>query len=70
MTSLLTADIEEIDLLDPASPWRDLQDRLAKNSKTRKFAIVSRIPTVDSTYYPNQDYHYLYIAEIQKVLKK
>lgn len=56
------SDIEEIDLLDPASPWRDLQDKLAKssplgasstkNSKCRKFAIVSRIPTVDSTYYP------------------
>lgn len=46
------ADIEEIDLLDPTSPWRDLQDKLAKGSKTRKFAIVSRIPTVDSTYYP------------------
>lgn len=56
------SDIEEIDLLDQASPWRDLQDKLAKssplgasstkNSKCRKFAIVSRIPTVDSTYYP------------------
>ena len=46
------ADIEEIDLLDPTSPWRDLQDKLAKKSKCRKFAIVSRIPTVDSTYYP------------------
>ena len=45
-------DIEIIDLLDPASPWRDLQDKLAKKSKIRKFAIVSRIPTVDSTYYP------------------
>ncbi len=45
-------DIEVIDLLDPASPWRDLQDKLVKGSKTRKFAIVSRIPTVDSTYYP------------------
>lgn len=46
------SDIEVIDLLDPASPWRDLQDKLAKGSKTRKFAVVSRIPTVDSTYYP------------------
>ena len=46
------ADIEEIDQLDPSAPWRDLQDKLAKGSKTRKFAIVSRIPTVDSTYYP------------------
>lgn len=46
------SDIEEIDLLDPTSPWRDLQSKLAKKSKCRKFAIVSRIPTVDSTYYP------------------
>ena len=45
-------DIEVIDLLDPAAPWADLQARLEKRSKTRKFAIVSRIPTVDSTYYP------------------
>ena len=29
-----------------------MQDKLAKKSKCRKFAIVSRIPTVDSTYYP------------------
>ena len=45
-------DIEEIDLLDTASPWRDLQDKLSKKTRCRKFAIVSRIPTVDSTYYP------------------
>jgi hypothetical protein len=46
------SDIEEIDLLDTAAPWQDLQERLTKKMKTRKFAIVSRIPTVDSTYYP------------------
>lgn len=46
------SDIEEIDLLDQSAPWQDLQQRLAKKTKTRKFAIVSRIPTVDSTYYP------------------
>lgn len=46
------SDIEEIDLLDTSSPWQDLQQRLTKKSKVRKFAIVSRIPTVDSTYYP------------------
>ena len=45
-------DIEAIDLLNPASPWQDLQDRLAKGSNCRKFAIVSRVPTPDSTYYP------------------
>jgi hypothetical protein len=46
------SDIEVIDLLNPASPWRDLQSKLAKDTKTRKFAVLSRIPTVDSTYYP------------------
>lgn len=45
-------DIEEIDLLDTSAPWRDLQDKLAKQTRCRKYAIVSRIPTVDSTYYP------------------
>ena len=50
------SDIEVIDLLDPAAPWADLQARLSKKSQNstrcRKFAVVSRIPTVDSTYYP------------------
>ena len=46
------SDIEVIEMLDAASPWRDLQDRLAKNTTCRKFAVVSRIPTPDSTYYP------------------
>ena len=45
-------DIEVIELLDTSSPWRDLQDRLAKKSSCRKFAVLSRIPTPDSTYYP------------------
>ncbi len=59
-------DVEKIELLDFHSPWCDLQDRLGKSStcpnhpaahghsktKTRKFAIVSRVPTPDSTYYP------------------
>ena len=46
------SDIEVIEMLDAAAPWRDLQDRLAKNTTYRKFAVVSRIPTPDSTYYP------------------
>ena len=45
-------DIEVIELLDMASPWTDLQERLARKEKTRKFAIVTRVPTPDSTYYP------------------
>lgn len=53
-------EIEQIDLLDQSSPWRDLQNRLACKTKTRKFAIVTRIPTVDSTYYPIPHYASLF----------
>ena len=56
----LRKDIEVIYLLDPASPWRDLQDKLAKGSKTQKFALVSLILTVDSTYYPIPYYDALF----------
>ncbi len=45
-------DIEVIELLDMASPWTDLQERMQTKTKTRKFAIVIRVPTPDSTYYP------------------
>lgn len=45
-------DIEVIELLDMASPWTDLQERMQTKTKTRKFAIVTRVPTPDSTYYP------------------
>ena len=45
-------DIEVIELLNMASPWTDLQERMRNKTKTRKFAIVTRVPTPDSTYYP------------------
>ncbi len=50
--------VEKIELLDQHSPWTDLQERMQANkgkkpkTSTRKFAIVSRVPTPDSTYYP------------------
>lgn len=54
--------IEVIDLLDVKAPWRDLAIRTGKapgpdglrkiRTKTRKFAVLTRIPTPDSTYYP------------------
>ena len=34
---------------DPQSPFTDLQTR---SKKIKKFAIISRVPTPDSTYYP------------------
>jgi len=45
-------DIEKIDLLDENSPFADLQERLEAGTKTRKFAVVTRMPTADHTYYP------------------
>lgn len=46
-------DYEVIPLLDPADTWNDLNRRLRdKKNKDHKFAIVTRIPTPDHTYYP------------------
>ena len=45
-------DMEILPLLHPAHPYRDLQSRMAAGDSARKFAVVTRIPTVDSTYYP------------------
>ena len=45
-------DIEVIRLLDVSNPWSDLKHRLEVKDPCRKFAVVSRIPTPDSTYYP------------------
>ena len=46
-------EVERIELLNPQSPLTDLQARLKKeNNKPRKFAVLSRIPTPDNTYYP------------------
>ena len=53
-------DIEVIELLDPASPWRDLQERVATGSRCRKFAVLTRVPTPDSTYYPIPHYAALF----------
>lgn len=62
--------VEEIPLLDPRSPWKDLQQRmglrtrsdgtLRKDPKQRKFAILSRFPGVDSLYYPIPHYAALF----------
>lgn len=44
--------IEKIDALDSHATWADLKGRIDGKTKTRKFAIITRIPTPDSTYYP------------------
>lgn len=48
----LKEEVEVIPLLDMNTPWPDLQERLKAGTKDRKFAVVSRVPTPDSTYYP------------------
>lgn len=45
-------EVEKIPLLSPDSPWVDLQERMKKKNTQRKFAVVCRVPTPDSTYYP------------------
>lgn len=46
-------DVEVIPLLNEHSPWSDLQERIADpKCKDTKFAIVTRMPTADHTYYP------------------
>lgn len=61
--------VEEIPLLNPTSPWRDLQQRTGrltlpdgtrKDSRQRKFAILTRFPGVDSLYYPIPHYASLF----------
>lgn len=42
-------EVERIELLNAQSPLSDLQVRA---KKIKKFAVLSRIPTPDSTYYP------------------
>lgn len=48
--SVRAEQVEVIPLLNPQSPWTDLQAQVKKGK--RKFAVVSRVPTPDSTYYP------------------
>ena len=43
------SEVERIELLNAHSPLSDLQ---ARAKKIKKFAVISRIPTPDSTYYP------------------
>ena len=45
-------EVEKIPLLSMDSPWPDLMQRMQNKNAPRKFAVVSRVPTPDSTYYP------------------
>lgn len=50
--NVTASDCEVIPLLDPDRPLSDLRARWAKNQRVRKYAILSRVPKVSSTYYP------------------
>lgn len=52
--------VEAIELLDMAAPWHNLKQRIANRTKCRKFAVLSRVPTPDSTYYPIPHYASLF----------
>ena len=53
--------IEKIMLLDMNAPWSDLKNRMADpKNKVRKFAVVTKVPTPDSTYYPIPHYGSLF----------
>lgn len=43
---------ELIPLLAQSDPLADLQYRISHNTRDRKFAVLCRIPTADSIYYP------------------
>lgn len=51
-SGLTPEEIEKIPLLDSRSPLIDLKSRIESGTKDVKFAVISKIPTVDSTYYP------------------
>ena len=51
-SALQKENIEKITLLDINAPWSDLKQRMEKKDKCRKFAVVTKVPTPDSTYYP------------------
>lgn len=54
-------DYEVIPLLNPADTWNDLNRRIRDpKNKEHKFAIVTRIPTPDHTYYPIPHYASLF----------
>lgn len=52
--------IERIPLLSPQAPLADLKDRIKNGDRSGIYAVVSRIPTPDSTVYPIPPYASLF----------
>lgn len=61
---------EKINLLDIDAPWFDLKRRLKENPDIHKYAVVSKIPTVDSTYYPIPYYAALFRGKWYDIKQK
>lgn len=55
----LPTSYEKIPLLDVDAPWSDFKNRI-RDGDCYKYAVLSRIPTVDSTYYPIPPYAALF----------
>ena len=51
-SGLTEDEVESIPLLDQRAPLADLRQRIENGERHGKYAVVSRIPTVDHTYYP------------------
>lgn len=60
-------DVETIELLDRRDPFHDLKDRISRGSGCRKFAVLAKLPTVDSTYYPIPYYASLFKGSWYKI---
>lgn len=59
--------VETIPLLNPTAPLADLNQRMRRLSPVRKFAIVTRVPNVDSPYYPIPHYASLFLGKWYKI---
>ena len=54
--SVSPQNFERIPLLDPCAPYSDLLRRLERGETSPRYAVVSRVPTADSCYYPIPSY--------------
>lgn len=59
--------LEEITLLDVRSPLADLRRRIASGEKKHKYAILTRLPGIDSLYYPIPHYAALFKGPWYKI---
>lgn len=53
-------DVIPIEALDRRRPTRDLQDRISKKSKTRRYVMPLRFPSPGKVYYPKPYYYSIF----------